>query len=59
MTCFMIALFAIKVTAYVTSKGDLRRKQSNHKSDQSMKSGQSVCLFGQLLLLVMLVKLDL
>ena len=49
----------ITLTPKNTSNGNLRRKQSNHKSDQSMKSGQSVCLFGQLLLLVMLVKLDL
>ena len=43
----------------ITSNGDWRRKQSNHKSDQSMKTGQSVGLFGQLLLLVMFVKWNL
>ena len=25
-----------------TSTGDLRRKQSNHKTDESVKTGQSV-----------------
>ena len=29
-----------------TSNGDLRRKQSNHKTDESMKIGQSVGFFG-------------
>ena len=29
-----------------TSNGDLRRKQSNHKTDESVKIGQSVGLFG-------------
>ena len=33
-----------------TSNGDLRRKQSNHKTDESMKIGQSVGFFGQLFL---------
>ena len=37
----------------VISNGDLRGKQSNHKTDESMKIGQSVGLFGQLFLLVM------
>ena len=32
----------------ITSNGDLRRQQSNHKTDESMKTGQSVGLFGQL-----------
>ena len=29
-----------------TSNGDLRRKQSNHKTDESVKIGQSVGFFG-------------
>merc|ERR1712179_424617 len=31
----------------ITSNGDLRRKQSNHKSDESMKIGQSADFFGR------------
>ena len=31
-----------------TSNGDLRRKQSNHKTDESMKIGQSAGFFVQL-----------
>ena len=31
-----------------TSNGDLRRKQSNHKTDESMKFFQSAGFFGQL-----------
>ena len=41
----------------ITSNGDLRRKQSNHKTDESMKIGQSVGFFGQLFLLETLLYL--
>merc|ERR1711888_417740 len=32
---------------------DFRRKQSNHKTDQSMKTDHSVLLFGQMLCIIM------
>ena len=35
-----------------TSNGDLRRKQSNHKTDESVKIGQSVEFFGLLLFFI-------
>ena len=41
------------------SNGDLRRKQRNHKTDQSIKTGQSVGLFQHYLLLVMSIKWNL
>merc|ERR1711874_259831 len=34
----------------ITSNGDLRRKQSNHKTDESMKFCQSAGFFGQFFL---------
>ena len=42
---------------YYTSKDDWHRKQINHKTDQSMKTDQSVRLFGQMSRLVMANKL--
>ena len=46
------------VCRYCTSNGDLRRKQSNHKTDESMKTDQSVGLFAWLFLLVTLLYLN-
>ena len=35
-----------------TSNGDWRRRQSNHKTDESMKIGQSAGFFGQFVFLL-------
>ena len=48
--CLVYIQFLIK---NITSNGDLCHKQSNHKMDESINTGQSVGWFGQLLLLDM------
>ena len=48
----------IIVLTYIPVNHNFRRKQSNHKTDQSMKTDQSVRLFSQMPRLIMPKKLN-